>query len=249
MYNQQTTRFEDTKSDEYSLLRNVWPHFVELQRHIGQLCAEEKKALGDGSLNILDIGCGDGVTTKHILDAEPLLTVISIDPEPKMLAKANDNLSDYLNAGRCQILQADALSYLNDINDNSFDIIASAMVLHNLNADYRLALHKRIFATLKPGGLFLNADKYSPQDDHERFAALSKAIKRFFDVLMPLGKLETLKDWTLHYVDDQAPCRVMKIDDAKDELSRIGFERIRVHYQENIELVLSARKPTQRGLR
>jgi hypothetical protein len=47
MYNQQTTRFENTKSDEYFLLRKVWPHFIELQRYIGQLCAKENGAQGN----------------------------------------------------------------------------------------------------------------------------------------------------------------------------------------------------------
>lgn len=242
MYNQQTTRFENTKSDEYFLLRKVWPHFIELQRYIGQLCAKENGAQGNKGIKILDIGCGDGVTSQSILNADPSLMVISIDPEAKMIAKANESLKRYVDEGRCKIIQVDALGYLEQVEDGSLAIVASAMVLHNLNSDYRRAVHERILASLRPGGLFLNADKYSPQDDQERFEALRKAVSRFFDVLMPLEKYKTLEDWTLHYIDDQAPCRVMKMDDARDELSRIGFEEITIHYQENIEAVLAARK-------
>ena len=37
------------------------------------------------------------------------------------------------------------------------------------------------------GGLFVNADKYAPQDDQARFEALGVALKRFFDVFLPLA--------------------------------------------------------------
>jgi hypothetical protein len=36
-------------------------------------------------------------------------------------------------------------------------------------------------------GLFVNADKYAPQDDQARFEALGVAPKRFFDVFLPLA--------------------------------------------------------------
>jgi hypothetical protein len=95
---------------------------------------------------------------------------------------------------------------------------------------------------LRPGGLFVNADKYAEADE-QRFRALQVALGRFFDAFVPLGKLDLLRDWVLHNVADQGPDRVMKEADAVGELREIGFREIAVCDRHNMEAVLTARKP------
>jgi hypothetical protein len=112
-----------------------------------------------------------------------------------------------------------------------------------MERDYRDALHSQIFRVLVDGGLFVNADKYAPQDENERFEALGTALTRFFDAYAPLGKLDLLKEWVLHNVADQAPDRCMKEGDTVVKLKEIGFCGTRILYRSNMEAVLVAYKP------
>jgi ubiquinone/menaquinone biosynthesis C-methylase UbiE len=236
------TRFEGAKSEEYQLIRQVMPHYKSLQRWVGRLCAQHCDGRFAGTMTSLDIGCGDGCTSDNIMRTVPTLPVVAIDPEPNMIAQASENLREFVNVGRCQIVQADALGYLLGIEDNTFDIVASALTLHNLEASHRLEVHRHIWRALKPEGIFINADKYAPHDEQARFDALAIALKRFFDTLLPLRKYSLLQDWVLHGIADQAPDRCMRQDDAVRELSGIGFVDITIHDRENMEAVLSARK-------
>lgn len=235
------TRFTDAKSEEYQLIRQVMPHFDAMQQWVGRLCAEYC-IKHSSAATVLDIGCGDGLTSEGILRAAPPLKVVAIDPEPKMITQASENLRDFIQVARCQVIQDDALGYLQQSEDCSFDIVASALTLHNLQKEYRFEVHRHIFRVLKPGGLFVNADKYAPQNDKDRFDALGVALKRFFDTFLPAAKYDLLQDWVLHNVADQSPDRCMKADDAVGELSNIGFTDIIFHERSNMEAVLSARK-------
>jgi hypothetical protein len=96
---------------------------------------------------------------------------------------------------------------------------------------------------LRPGGLLVNADKYAPQDESERFACLGVALGRFFDAFVPLGKLDLLREWVLHNLADQAPERAMLADDTLAELAGLGFSDLRLGPRWNMEALLVARKP------
>lgn len=95
-----------------------------------------------------------------------------------------------------------ALGYLREVADSTFDIVASALALHNLQAGYRREVHRHIWRALKPGGMFVNADKYAPQDDQARFEALGVALTRFFHTFLPPAQYALLQDWMLHNAAD-----------------------------------------------
>ena len=231
-------RFHGRIGDEYDFIRQVIPHFDELQAQVGSAIARLKKP----TPQILEIGCGDGITTSAILKARPDATVVALDHEPKMIAQAQKMLRVQLRAGRCQLELADALAFVSHLPSRSVDAVASAMTLHNLTSAYRRKLHRQIYRVLAPGGIFVNADKYAPQNDAERFAALDLALRRFFDVFLPLRKYGLLEEWVLHNVADQGPERAMKQKDATEELRRLGFARITLGRRRNMESVLVATK-------
>jgi SAM-dependent methyltransferase len=193
-------------------------------------------------VQILDLGCGSGVTSHTILTARKDAVVTSLDNEAKMIEQATANLREFLAQGRCRVVQRDALDGLKGRPAGSFDVVASALTLHNLRQTYRSELHREIYRVLKPGGLFVNADKYA-EGDEQRYRALQVALGRFFDAFVPLGKLDLLRDWVLHNVADQGPDRVMREEDAVRELRGIAFRDVAVRDRHNMEAVLTARKP------
>ena len=236
-------RFKGAMSEEYRLIKLALPHFEEMQERVAGAVLEHQKSTGRSDMAGMDIGCGDGVTAHAILASISGVHLICLDNERKMIDQARSNLNQAIIKGSCDLIHADALEYLQGMNSQSVDFVASVLTLHNMERNYRDELHSQIFRILAEGGLFVNADKYAPQDDNKRFEALGTALARFFDAYAPLGKLDLLKEWVLHNVADQAPNRCMKEGDTIAALEKIGFSRIQILYRSNMEAVLVASKP------
>jgi ubiquinone/menaquinone biosynthesis C-methylase UbiE len=234
-------RFKGAMSEEYKLIRLALPHFDQLQRLVGEAVANYVTVSSPPC--VLDVGCGDGVTSDTILSSRTDVMVTALDNEEKMVEQARQNLAQFVQTGRCRVVKNDALAYLRREHDAGFDIVASVLTLHNLDHHYRHLVHWEIYRVLKPGGLFVNADKYV-ESDEQRFKGLQVALGRFFDALVPLGKFDLLRDWVLHNVADQGPDRVMKEADAVEELTSIGFRSVAVRSRMNMEALLTALKPS-----
>ena len=137
---------------------------------------------------VLDVGAGYGVVTEEVLAAFPTARVTLQDYSRAMLDQARRRLADH----------SDQLSYvLCDLLDPSwpqhvggpFDLAVSAIALHNLGSrDKIFACYPAIHALLKPGGCFLNYDRFvGGVDGH--LTALRAA--GFAPVIVPLASSST----------------------------------------------------------
>jgi SAM-dependent methyltransferase len=114
----------------------------------------------DAALEVLDVGAGYEVLTEEVLQAFPAARITLQDYSQPMLDCARQRL-----AGR-----SDRLSYvLGDLLDPSwpervggpFDLAVSAIALHNLRDRKKIfACYRAIHDLLKPGGYFLNCDRF-----------------------------------------------------------------------------------------
>lgn len=128
----------------------------------------------DAELEVLDIGAGYGVVTEEVLNALPEAHVTLQDYSQAMLDQARRRLAGH----------ADRLSYvLADLMDPAwpqhvggpFDLVVSAIVLHNLGSQEKIfACYPAIHGLLRPGGYFLNCDRFVEGVD-EHLAALRSA--------------------------------------------------------------------------
>jgi SAM-dependent methyltransferase len=128
----------------------------------------------DAELAALDVGAGYGVVTEEVLAAFPVARVTLQDYSRAMLDQAGRRLTD----------RADRLSYvLCDLFDpvwpqavgGPFDLAVSAIVLHNLGSREKIfACYPAIHGLLRPGGCFLNYDRFVDGID-EHLAELSAA--------------------------------------------------------------------------
>ena len=115
-------------------------------------------------------------------------------------------------------------------------------MIHNLTPDYRARLYDEIWRMLTPSGLFINADKYAQTAEAHR-EAFHWQLNRFFDVFVPCQRYDLLREWMVHYVEDEGSDRVMPEADAITRLNDLGFANVRIAYRRFMDAVLIAHKP------
>ncbi len=235
-------RFKGVMSQDYLLLRRAIPEHTELQGRVAEVVVGFHPPVPAGSIRVLDLGCGDGQTSQALFRQRQDMLLTALDSEEGMLNQAAENLAVQVRAGRCQLVLQDALEYLRGMPESSFDVVASALVLHNMNRDYRHLLHEQIHRVLKAGGLFVNGDKYA-ENDEQRFRALQFTLGRFFDTFLNSGKMDLLRAAVFHVVADEAPDRLMREADTVRELTDLGFRNVEIRSRYKTAALLVARKP------
>ncbi len=145
------------------MLNLICPLATEMSRLVGAMVAEYPERSTD-KLKIVELGGGTGITTLSILTAREAATVFSIDNEPTMQSQAKKHLKKWADEERLFSRSDDALTALENLATDSVDIVASAYTLHNFQNTYRQKVIQEIFRVLKPGGQFINGERYSLDD-------------------------------------------------------------------------------------
>jgi ubiquinone/menaquinone biosynthesis C-methylase UbiE len=230
-------RFQGKISADYLLVMQGIQHLAGIDREVVNAICGFKSPNALNTLKGLEIGCGSGRATAKLLAARPDINLNAVDNEPQLLVQARQNLQDEIKQGKLALVESDALAYLQSIGNSHFDIVASVMALHNFERTYRNRVLREIHRILKSGGLFVNGDKYPPDDPTEFYRILPLHLAPFFDVLGSAGKVDLLKEVVLHELADFAPDRVMKENEFLREVSEIGFGGCKFTCRKNFDAV------------
>jgi trans-aconitate methyltransferase len=92
----------------------------EHQREWGSKLIEELNLKGDET--ILDLGCGNGLTTKELAGKVPNGKVVGIDNSISMIETANSHKTENMEL---TLLNIDEMNF-----DNEFDVVFSNATLH-----------------------------------------------------------------------------------------------------------------------
>lgn len=107
--------------------------------------------VGGAPTRILDLGAGTGLLSAMVADAYPAAELVLLDGAAPMLERARAVLGD-----RATYRVAD----LHDpLPGGDYCAVVSALAIHHLDDVDKQALFARIFAALKPGGAFVNAEQ------------------------------------------------------------------------------------------
>ena len=105
-------------------------------------------------LRVLDLGAGTGLLSLFVSQRFPQAKITLLDISEAMLAKARERFTD--QPERFAFLVAD---YSQVPLAGRFEVIVSALSIHHLSNEYKVALFGQIYEALIGGGFFINADQ------------------------------------------------------------------------------------------
>ncbi len=163
---------------------------------------------------ILDLAAGTGDSTIALLEAGKEAKAVALDFCREMLTRALPKLADF--EGRFALVQGDAMEL--PFAPSSFNGVISAFAMRNLS-DLRIALGE-IFRVLKPGGLFVCLEIYSPP------GLLRPAFNLYFGRLVPiLGRLVARDPEAYNYLP-QSVARFVTPAEFARLMEEAGFSRV-----------------------
>ena len=114
----------------------------------------------EAEIEVLDVGAGYGAVSEEVLQAFPAANITLQDYSQPMLDRARQRLaerSDQLRYVVCDLVDP---SWPQQVG-GPFDLAVSAIALHNLGDRKKIyACYRAIHDLLKPGGCFLNCDRF-----------------------------------------------------------------------------------------
>ncbi len=234
--------FSGAIGQEYETLKLICPLAAKMSRLVGGAVTEYANSCSSQPLSVLELGGGTGITTLSILLANDLLKIVSVDSEPTMQNQAQQSLKQWVEQGRLAFDGRDALSVLKNTATDSVDIMASAYTLHNFLDIYRAEVINEIYRVLKPGGQFINGDRYGLDDISAHTRLIQNEVAGYFKALIKIDKLDVLEHWIVHLFADESENHVMRESVALQQLEHAGFKGIRLNNRCAVNALVTAIK-------
>lgn len=106
----------------------------------------------DDTQTLLDLGCGTGLELEPVFTRIPRLKVMGIDLTKSMLDKLQEKFSNKdINLVCGDYFQV-------PLGVNAFDCAVSFQTMHHFPKDKKLSLYKRLWDSLKDGGVYIECD-------------------------------------------------------------------------------------------
>ncbi len=234
--------FSGIIGQDYDMLKQICPLAAEMSRLVGNAVHNYCVKHFSKAIKVLELGGGTGITTLSILSANDRLTVLSVDNEPNMQEQAKKHLKKWVEEGRLSFSTDDALTALQALETDSMDILASAYTLHNFEAHYRAKVISEIYRVLKPGGQFINGDRYGLDDISTHTRMIQQEVAGYFKVLTKNQSLDLLEHWIIHLFNDESENHVMRETVSLDQLKEKGFKDVVLSNRMEVNALVTANK-------
>ena len=117
---------------------------------------------GRKDLNLLDLGCGNGILTMYIRDNHPYNTFYLMDGSTQMLERAKGNLG----GDNVSFIHQTFEDYIDSPPEEmKYDFIYSGNAIHHLDLKGKGRLYAKIFQEMRSGGIFVNIDVVQPSSE------------------------------------------------------------------------------------
>src|SRR4030042_4820297 len=231
-------RFKGKMSEEYNLIALAAPQYTACERKLGEILKKHFSLQKSNRFDVLEVGCGSGVTSEIILKADKRIHLVAVDNELKMISQIKKKLVKHVGQKRVKIVKADALEYVKKIPSSNFDVFASALTIHNFSCKYRQKFLMEVYKLLKPGSLFVNMDRYAHDDPKIFKQWVGWQIGMYRKVFSKMGKPELVAQWIKHEEYDSRPVVILKMKPAVMGMKKAGFKNIKFVYRKKTYAIL-----------
>lgn len=237
-------RFSDEKGSEYDILAKIFPNYNFIQNMLAKELKKFESKLKWEKRKFLEIGHGQGHTTHPVLK-QTNADIMVVDNEELMqdylINKINSELLIYKAANRISFYKGDANECMKIQESESFDSIYSGFTIHNFKNEKREEFRKEAYRILKPNGMFINLDKYHPENKNEFGRAFTNhiLINLEFD---KIGREDLRKQWLNHDFEDIFPDRIQKRETEYKAMKQEGFKKIKEIWRQDITAIVIAYK-------
>jgi tRNA (cmo5U34)-methyltransferase len=108
----------------------------------------------EAALDVLDLGAGTGLFSKHVLWKYPRSNFVLVDLADKMLDLARERFGK--NSPKFKYVLGD---YRKLDEEQEYGLIISSLSIYHLHDDKKKALFGCIHTILRKGGIFINVDQ------------------------------------------------------------------------------------------
>lgn len=110
---------------------------------------------GPADARVVDLGAGTGLFAALVAAMLPDARFLLLDLSPEMLAQANQRFDE----GERGRIETALFDFADGDLGGPWDLVISALAIHHLADEEKQSLFKRVYRSLSPGGLFVNAEQ------------------------------------------------------------------------------------------
>ena len=183
-----------------------------------------------GAVRILDIGAGTGLLSSFVRQWYPAAHIHLMDVSAPMLDRARTRLADDQNV-TFEVADLTTAAF-----PTGLDAVVSALSIHHLDDAAKQALFAKVFAALRPGGTFVNAEQVAgPTPD------LDARYKHLW--LEQVREAGATPDQIADSLYRQQDDRCASVEDQLHWLREAGFSDADCWFKDNRFAVLAGTRP------
>jgi len=216
---------EENSKDFIQYGNDFVPFRQEQQRIIGELIAPLPP-----SANVVDLGCGAGLLSYHLLKEYPQATLHGYDGSPTMLKQATHQAGAHQTRFRTQQFDLAAT----DWRQFSFPVhaVVSSLLIHHLDDTGKQRLYRDIYQSLAPDGLLVIADIVRPATQ----AGFGMAAQQWDEYVREQHHADAYQTFTkdhwnyFSYPDEDPIDQPSTLPDQLRWLQEAGFQSVDVYW-------------------
>lgn len=206
--------FEEEARDFDRIILTLIPDYSQMVEAVVGAMPFESNA----PIEVIDLGCGTGTLAQGVLSVFPNAHVICLDLAENMIAMAQSKLAHY---PRARFIVGDFTTF-----EGEYNAVISSLALHHLATDEdKKHFYHRIYARLRPGGVFYNGDVVLASSD-----VLQAMYMRQWRAFMrrTISDEEIEGKWIPKHRSEDRPAKLVE---QLEWLTRIGFADVDVPWK------------------